>query len=227
MTKSRIMNALKWITKLLVALIVALFIIVILLRWFNPPITTVIISERINLNQSTVVEWTPIESGGENILLTVVASEDSNFCDHHGFDLSEILKVRNQGSIRGASTISQQVAKNLFLWRKRSWIRKGLEAFITILIETFWSKKRILEVYLNVAETGKGYFGVSSISRKRFGKKAKDLSLRQSSYIAVTLPSPKKRNAANLTNKLKNRAKKVRIGATTLKIEGRASCFLS
>ncbi len=227
MTKSRIMNALKWITKLLVALIVALFIIVILLRWFNPPITTVIISERINLNQSTVLEWTPIESLGENILLTVVASEDSNFCDHHGFDLSEILKVRNQGSIRGASTISQQVAKNLFLWRKRSWIRKGLEAFITILIETFWSKKRILEVYLNVAETGKGYFGVSSISRKRFGKKAKDLSLRQSSYIAVTLPSPKKRNAANLTNKLKNRAKKVRIGATTLKIEGRASCFLS
>ena len=96
MTKSRIMNALKWITKLLVALIVALFIIVILLRWFNPPITTVIISERINLNQSTVLEWTPIESLGENILLTVVASEDSNFCDHHGFDLSEILKVRNQ-----------------------------------------------------------------------------------------------------------------------------------
>ena len=226
-TSSKIITASKWAAILLSTLIIGLMIIILLLRWYNPPTTTVIISEQAKLKQDILLDWQDIEYLGENISLAVVASEDSNFCDHYGFDFSDILKVKKRGSIRGASTISQQVAKNLFLWRKRSWIRKGMEAFITILIETFWTKKRILEVYLNIAETGKGYFGISSISKKRFGKKAKDLSLRQASYIAVTLPNPKKRNAVKLTQKLQNRAKQVRIGSTTLKIEGRASCFLN
>ena len=220
-------NVIKWMIRLLVTLIIALLGAIILLRWINPPTTAVIMSETRNLKNSVNQEWKPLESLGNNISLAVVASEDANFCNHHGFDLSEILKVRKKGLMRGASTISQQVAKNLFLWRNRSWVRKGMEAVITLLIESFWPKKRILEVYLNIAETGRGYFGMPTIAKKRFNKKVGELSLRQASYIAVTLPNPKKRNAANLTQKLKNQAKKVRIGATTLKMDGRASCFLN
>ena len=223
----RLVNAVKWMIRILITIIVVFLILIILLRWVNPPTTSVIISEKRTLRDSVELEWTPLDNLGNNILLAVVASEDSNFCAHHGFDLSEIFKVRKKGSLRGASTISQQVAKNLFLWRDRSWLRKGMEAFITLLIETLWPKKRILEVYLNIAETGRGYFGMSSIAKKRFGKKTNELSLRQASHIAVTLPSPKKRNAANLSQKLRNQAKRVRIGATTLKMEGRASCFLN
>ncbi len=224
---SKLINAGKLLFALLVTSIMILALIVISLRWLNPPTTAVIFSERTNLKDSFKIDWTPIESLGDNIALAVVASEDSNFCDHYGFDISEILKVTREGSMRGASTISQQVAKNLFLWRKRSWIRKGSEAFMTILIEIFWSKRRILEVYLNIAETGNGYFGVSSIAKKRFNMPSNRLSLKQASYIAVTLPNPKKRNATNLSERLKNQAKNVVIGATTLKIEGRASCFIN
>ena len=146
-------NMIKWMIRLLVALIIALLGAIILLRWINPPTTAVIMSETRNLKNSVNQEWTPLESLGNNISLAVVASEDANFCNHHGFDLSEILKVRKKGLMRGASTISQQVTKNLFLWRNRSWVRKGMEAVITLLIESFWPKKRILEVYLNIAET--------------------------------------------------------------------------
>jgi monofunctional biosynthetic peptidoglycan transglycosylase len=202
-------------------------IIILCFRWVNPPTTAVMISERENIKGNKFHNWLTLENLGNNISLAVVASEDSNFCDHSGFDFSEILKVRQKGAVRGASTISQQVSKNLFLWRARSWTRKGIEAVITVFIEALWPKKRILEVYLNIAETGEGYFGVSSIAQKRFGKEPKKLSLKQAAYIAVTLPNPKKRNARRLTQKLKTQAQKVQIGATTLKMEGRASCFMT
>ena len=141
-------------------------------------------------------------------------------------DFAEIYKAKEKGFSRGASTISQQVSKNLFLWRNRSWLRKGLELIITMMIETFWSKKRILEVYLNIAETGKGYFGIQAISNVRFKKNSNQLTLREASYIAVTFPNPKKRNATKLTLELKQRAKSIRIGANTLRLEGRASCVI-
>ena len=227
MQRLKLLKILQWITLLFVILITFLLIVITFLRWVNPPITAVMISERENIKGNKFNNWITLESLGNNISLAIVASEDSNFCAHHGFDFSEIFKVGKKGSSRGASTISQQVSKNLFLWRARSWTRKGIEAVITVLIEALWPKERILEVYLNIAETGKGYFGVASIAQKRFGKEPRKLSLKQAAYIAVTLPNPKKRNAGKLTQKLKNQAKKVQIGAMTLKMEGRASCFIT
>ena len=183
-------------------------------------------SESISLDQKVNQEWRSIDKIGKNVILTVLASEDSNFCTHYGFDFNEIFRAKEKGFSRGASTISQQVSKNLILWRERSWFRKGLEALITIMIETLWSKKRILEIYLNIAETGNGYFGIQAISNSLFKKNSYDLTLKEASYIAVTLPNPKKRNAKKLSINLKKRAESVRNGANTLRLDGRASCVL-
>ena len=226
MNKSIIYTFIKWSVRFVLFFFSLIFIILLLTKWINPPITTVILSESISLDQKVNQEWRTIENIGKNVILTVLASEDSNFCTHYGFDFNEIFRAKEKGFSRGASTISQQVSKNLLLWRERSWFRKGLEAFITIMIETLWSKKRILEIYLNIAETGNGYFGIQAISNSLFKKNSYDLTLKEASYIAVTLPNPKKRNAKKLSINLKKRAESVRNGANTLRLDGRASCVL-
>jgi monofunctional biosynthetic peptidoglycan transglycosylase len=130
------------------------------------------------------------------IRLAVIASEDQLFPDHNGFDIENIKKAlesnKKKKRIRGASTISQQVAKNVFLWQGRSWFRKGLEVYFTFMIELIWSKERILEVYLNVAEMGKGIFGVEAASQKYFKKPASKLTRTEAAMIAACLPNPKK-----------------------------------
>ena len=226
MNKSIIYTFIKWSVRFVLFFFSLIFIILLLTKWINPPITTVILSESISLDQKVNQEWRTIEKIGKNVILTVLASEDSNFCTHYGFDFNEIFRAKGKGFSRGASTISQQVSKNLILWRERSWFRKGLEALITIMIETLWSKKRILEIYLNIAETGNGYFGIQAISNSLFKKNSYDLTLKEASYIAVTLPNPKKRNAKKLSINLKKRAESVRNGANTLRLDGRASCVL-
>ena len=226
MNKSIIYTFIKWSVRFVLFFFSLIFIILLLTKWINPPITTVILSESISLDQKVNQEWRTIDKIGKNVILTVLASEDSNFCTHYGFDFNEIFRAKEKGFSRGASTISQQVSKNLILWRKRSWFRKGLEALITIMIETLWSKKRILEIYLNIAETGNGYFGIQAISNSLFKKNSYDLTLKEASYIAVTLPNPKKRNAKKLSINLKKRAESVRNGANTLRLDGRASCVL-
>jgi monofunctional biosynthetic peptidoglycan transglycosylase len=226
MNKSIIYTFIKWSVRFVLFFFSLIFIILLLTKWINPPITTVILSESISLDQKVNQEWRTIEKIGKNVILTVLASEDSNFCNHNGFDFNEIFRAKEKGFSRGASTISQQVSKNLILWRERSWLRKGLEALITIMIETLWSKKRILEIYLNIAETGNGYFGIQAISNSLFKKNSYDLTLKEASYIAVTLPNPKKRNAKKLSINLKKRAESVRNGANTLRLDGRASCVL-
>ena len=226
MNKFIIYTFMNWSVRFVLFIFSLIFIILLLIKWFNPPITTVILSESITLNHKVTQEWRTIEKIGENIILTILASEDSNFCTHNGFDFKEIFRAKEKGFSRGASTISQQVSKNLLLWRKRSWFRKGLEASITIMIEILWSKKRILEIYLNIAETGNGYFGIQAISNSLFKKNSFDLTLKEASYIAVTLPNPKKRNAKKLSSNLKKRAENVRNGANTLRLDGRASCVL-
>ena len=226
MNKSIIYTFIKWSVRFVLFFFSLIFIILLLTKWINPPITTVILSESISLDQKVNQEWRTIDKIGKNVILTVLASEDSNFCNHNGFDFNEIFRAKEKGFSRGASTISQQVSKNLLLWRERSWFRKGLEAFITIMIETLWSKKRILEIYLNIAETGNGYFGIQAISNSLFKKNSYDLTLKEASYIAVTLPNPKKRNAKKLSINLKKRAESVRNGANTLRLDGRASCVL-
>lgn len=226
MNKSIIYTFIKWSLRFVLFFFSLIFIILLLTKWINPPITTVILSESISLDQKVNQEWRTIDKIGKNVILTVLASEDSNFCTHYGFDFNEIFRAKEKGFSRGASTISQQVSKNLILWRERSWFRKGLEALITIMIETLWSKKRILEIYLNIAETGNGYFGIQAISNSLFKKNSYDLTLKEASYIAVTLPNPKKRNAKKLSINLKKRAESVRNGANTLRLDGRASCVL-
>ena len=226
MNESIIYTFIKWSLRFVLFFFSLIFIILLLTKWINPPITTVILSESISLDQKVNQEWRTIDKIGKNVILTVLASEDSNFCTHNGFDFNEIFRAKEKGFSRGASTISQQVSKNLILWRERSWFRKGLEALITIMIETLWSKKRILEIYLNIAETGNGYFGIQAISNSLFKKNSYDLTLKEASYIAVTLPNPKKRNAKKLSINLKKRAESVRNGANTLRLDGRASCVL-
>ena len=226
MNESIIYTFIKWSVRFVLFFFSLILIILLLTKWINPPITTVILSESISLDQKVNQEWRTIEKIGKNVILTVLASEDSNFCTHYGFDFNEIFRAKEKGFSRGASTISQQVSKNLLLWRERSWFRKGLEALITIMIETLWSKKRILEIYLNIAETGNGYFGIQAISNSLFKKNSYDLTLKEASYIAVTLPNPKKRNAKKLSINLKKRAESVRNGANTLRLDGRASCVL-
>ena len=187
MNESIIYTLIKWSVRFVLFFFSLIFIILLLTKWINPPITTVILSESISLDQKVNQEWRTIDKIGKNVILTVLASEDSNFCTHYGFDFNEIFRAKEKGFSRGASTISQQVSKNLILWRERSWFRKGLEALITIMIETLWSKKRILEIYLNIAETGNGYFGIQAISNSLFKKNSYDLTLKEASYIAVTL----------------------------------------
>ena len=145
-------------------------------------------------------KWIPLEEMSPKMPMAVIASEDNRFPDHYGFDLIEInkaIKERERGRHRGASTISQQTAKNVFLWPSSSWIRKGFEAYFTVLIELFWSKERIMEVYLNSIEMGDGIYGVEAVAHEHFGKKASELTAGECALIAATLPNPLKYNSAH------------------------------
>ncbi|MCL7939861.1 monofunctional biosynthetic peptidoglycan transglycosylase [Halomonas sp. ATCH28] len=145
-------------------------------------------------------QWQPWQRLSDHAKLAVIAAEDQRFPLHHGFDFGEMRRAweasRNGGRLRGASTISQQTAKNLFLWTGRSWVRKGLEAWFTLLIEALWPKQRILEVYLNIVEWDSGVFGLEAASRHYFGVAAEELSEAQASRLAAILPDPRGRDAA-------------------------------
>lgn len=139
-------------------------------------------------------DWEPLENIHPSLPLAAVCSEDQRFLEHHGFDFGAIEKAMESNAkgrkLRGASTISQQTAKNVFLWPQRSWVRKGLESYFTVLIELFWSKERIMEVYLNVIEWGDGVYGAEAAARHWFGKSASRLTPAQSASLVVILPSP-------------------------------------
>jgi monofunctional biosynthetic peptidoglycan transglycosylase len=187
---------LKKLKKLVLILLIAQLVYIVLLKWVNPPIT---ITQFTNWMEGNGLkrDYISYKEMSPNIKLAVMASEDQLFPDHNGFDVESIKKAWSEKSkkrkrVRGASTISQQVAKNVFLWQGRSWIRKGLEVYFTFMIELIWGKERILEVYLNVAEMGKGIFGVEAASRNYFKKTAKKLTRAEAAMIAACLPNPKK-----------------------------------
>ena len=147
-------------------------------------------------------KWKPLDKISKNYMNAVIASEDQKFEDHHGFDFEAIQEAfkkneKNPKKLRGGSTLSQQTAKNAFLWQGRSWLRKGLEAYFTVLIEIIWGKDRIMEVYLNIAEMGDGVYGVEAASEKYFNKPAKNVSREEAALIAAILPSPKRYSASN------------------------------
>jgi len=210
---------------LLIILLIAT-VLVSVFKWLNPPVTYLMVSE-FNRLGAIHKEWLNLEDMSIYIPLAVAAAEDANFCDHDGFDFDAIEAALEDGSGRGASTISQQVAKNVFLWPDRNWLRKGLETGVTVLIESLWSKRRIMEVYLNVAEFDEGIFGVDAAISKHFRSSPETLRVADAARLAVVLPNPKERTASRLSMALERRASRIAIGATTLRDEGRADCFLS
>jgi len=182
--------------KVFVILFFAHLIYIVLLKWVDPPITITQLANWMD-GYGLKRDYIDIDDMSPNVRLAVIASEDQLFPDHNGFDMTSIKQAWMERSkkhkrVRGASTISQQVAKNVFLWQGRSWIRKGLEAYTTFMIELIWGKKRILEMYLNVSEMGKGVFGIEAASRSYFNKSAKKLNRTEAAMIVACFPNPKK-----------------------------------
>ena len=167
---------------------------IIVLRWAPPPTSAVMLSRTLSEAGHPDYQWLPLDRISPDAALAVIASEDQQFPTHHGFDIDAIkdaVSQHKQGArLRGASTLTQQVARNLFLWQGRSFLRKGLEAWLTVLLELFWSKQRILEVYLNIAETGRHTFGIPAASRKFFSRPASAISREQAALLAAVLPNP-------------------------------------
>ena len=180
---------------------------VLLLKWINPPTSSIMIQRKIEAvvtfkeRQMIAYEWFSYDDISKQMAIAVVAAEDQNFPFHFGFDFEQIEKAIEQSNrgrkLRGASTITQQVAKNLFLWEGRSFIRKGFEAYFTVLLELLWSKERILEVYLNIIETGDMIFGVGAASQIYFKKLPLKITRSQAALIAATIPNPKRFSARN------------------------------
>jgi monofunctional glycosyltransferase len=200
---------LRQVKRLFLKLVLSLFLLsvawVLLYRWVSPPATLHMLKRRAEAGTAEKPDpyinyrFVSLEEMSDQLPLAVVASEDQLFLVHSGFDFEAIFDAfqRNQkgGNIRGGSTISQQVAKNVFLWHGRSYLRKAVEAYFTFLIETLWGKQRIMEVYLNIAEMGDGVFGVEAASQQYFKKSAKDLGRQQAAMLAAVLPNPIKFSA--------------------------------
>lgn len=206
----------KYTKRIMLFFLISTISVTILYRFINPPITLLMIIRVVEQwgdgkNSKMTKKWKDIEEISPNMASAVVASEDQLFLEHWGFDFKSIEKAyennnkKKRRTIRGASTISQQVAKNVFLWPGRSWVRKGLEVYFTLLIETFWSKERILETYLNVIEMGDGIYGAEAASQKYFKRSAKKLSKTQAAMIAAILPNPIKYSATKPSNYIKGR----------------------
>lgn len=192
---------------------------VLILKWVPVWITPLMISRSIEYRSDdsfhTHKKWRSYDNISPELAKAVIASEDNLFAEHNGFDWNEMRKAidehKNKGKkLRGASTISQQTAKNVFLFPSRSFIRKGFEAYFTILIELFWSKERILEVYLNVAEMGKGIYGAEAAAQEIFGKSASGLTRREASLLAACLPNPIQRQAGKPSSYVSKRAGQIR-----------------
>ncbi|MBK7762890.1 MAG: monofunctional biosynthetic peptidoglycan transglycosylase [Bacteroidetes bacterium] len=193
--KKSFQRILKKIRNFLLGLFIANFLFIILTKWVNTPITTVMIGSLLQGN-GLQRDYIAFDEMGKNAKLAVICSEDQLFPDHNGFDWSAIKKAIKYNNnpkykkVKGASTISQQTAKNVFLWNGRNWFRKGLEVYHTFMIEFIWGKQRILETYLNVAEMGKGIFGIQAAAQFYFKKNASALTKSEAAWIAAILPSP-------------------------------------
>jgi monofunctional biosynthetic peptidoglycan transglycosylase len=203
----------------------AALLLVLLFRVVNPPTNVLILSERLRLG-AVEQDWVPLASMSDWLPLSAAAAEDANFCRHAGFDVEGIRAALADDRLRGGSTISQQVAKNVFLWPARSWVRKGLEAGFTVLIELTWPKRRIMEVYLNVAEFDEGVFGVQAAARHYWGIDAAEVGPQRAARLMAVLPDPKRRSPVSGTRFIQNRGAAIQHGAETIRADGRGACFL-
>ncbi|WP_292062315.1 monofunctional biosynthetic peptidoglycan transglycosylase [Brevundimonas sp. UBA7664] len=200
----------------------------LVLQRFLPIPATFLMTTRAIEGEGWDYRWRSLDDISPRLVQAVIASEDSTFCAHRGFDMKAIekaLKANERGGrIRGGSTISQQTAKNVFLWPGRDWIRKGLEAGYTVAIETVWGKRRIMEVYLNVAEWAPGVYGAEAAAQHWFGKSAADLSAREAARLAAILPSPRRYNAASPGPYVRRRASRIQAAMGTVREQGLAAC---
>ena len=217
-------HGLRWVLRGLGAVAAVFAVLVVVFSFLNPPTNIYQLQESARLGGVSRV-WADWEDIAPVMGRSAVAAEDANFCLHWGFDMAAIRAAVAEGGNRGASTISQQVVKNVFLWHGRSWLRKAMEGVLTPTVELLWSKQRILEVYLNVAEFDEGVFGVQAAAQHYFGTDARDLSALQAARLAAVLPDPKGRSASNPSNFVRNRTRAIIAGAETIAADGRAACF--
>ncbi len=201
----------RWLRNILIFFFASTILSVVILKYIPVYITPLMLIRAVEAiidGEPPVIrhQWVPLEKINHNLPQAVMASEDNLFLKHSGFDLEQIQKAQIEAQEgkrqRGASTISQQTARNVFLWQHRSWLRKGLEAYFTFLIENIWGKERIMEVYLNSIEMGKGIYGAHAVAHTNFGVEPSQLSKQQSALIAVSLPNPLKRDSARPTSKM-------------------------
>ncbi len=186
---------------MLAVIVLAPAVFVLIYRVLPPPLTPLMVIRGLD-DYPREYEWRPLHDISAQLGRAVVAAEDQNFCSHSGFDVEAIKRAwenygTSDGTVRGGSTISQQTAKNVFLWPGRTWIRKGLEAWLTVYIETLWTKQRILEMYLNVVEWGPGIYGAEAAAQHHFNKSAGNLTAHEAALLATVLPSPLKWSPSN------------------------------
>lgn len=208
----------KFVRKVIFYFFVIHILYIVVLKWINPPFTITQVQQMFEQGKLKR-DYISYDEMGDNIKIAVVSSEDQKFPVHNGFDIDGIQKAieknKSGKKLHGGSTISQQVAKNVFLWQGRSWLRKGLEVYFTFMIEKIWNKQRILEMYLNTSEMGIGVFGIEAASEYYFNKPARDLTKNEAARIAAALPLPRKynvnppspfisRRAANIQRQMRN-----------------------
>jgi monofunctional glycosyltransferase len=193
-----------------------------------PPAPTILMLRQAVRGEGLDYQWRGLNDISPNLVNAAIAAEDARFCSHHGFDIEAIQKALDHnaegGRIRGGSTISQQTAKNVFLWPGRDWIRKGFEAGYTVLIETVWSKRRIMEVYLNVVEWAPGVYGAQAAAQHWFDKDAADLTPREAARLAAILPAPRRYKAASPGPYVRRRAARIQAAMGTVRTQDLNGC---
>ena len=222
-----------WIGRFLLGALAVLVIgpplLVVIYRIVPPPITVLMV-ERMIQGQGLTKSWAPLSAMSPSLAQAVIGAEDARFCEHHGFDFKAMQaaaahNARHPGKIRGGSTLSQQTAKNVFLWPGRSYVRKGAEAYFTVLIEALWGKRRILETYLNVVEWGPGVYGAQAASQTYFGHDAAHLTPEESARLAAILPDPLKWKAVHPGRYVARRTRHISASAATVREDGLTSCL--
>ena len=221
-----------WLRAALIALAVLALLPIggVLIVALLPPAPTILMLRQAVRGEGLDYQWRGLNDISPNLVNAAIAAEDARFCSHHGFDIVAIQKALDHnaegGRIRGGSTISQQTAKNVFLWPGRDWIRKGLEAGYTVLIETVWSKRRIMEVYLNVVEWAPGVYGAQAAAQHWFGKDAADLTPREAARLAAILPAPRRYQATAPGPYVRRRAARIQAAMGTVRTQNLNACVL-
>ncbi|MGH1425879.1 MAG: monofunctional biosynthetic peptidoglycan transglycosylase [Pseudooceanicola sp.] len=214
----------RWCVRIIAIGLVVVLLVVLAHSRFNPTLGYYMWSETQRLGEIDR-EWVAIDQIAPVMARSAVAAEDASFCAHWGFDMVAIRAALAGGGQRGGSTITQQVVKNVYLWHGRTWTRKAFEALLTPIVELFWTKRRIIEVYLNVAEFDEGVFGVEAAAMHYFRVAPKDLSALQAARLAAVLPAPQSWSASKPSNYVRKRTKMIIDGAATIQADGRAACF--